>query len=288
MADENTADTDEFDAWLGLPLAERNAAFDVNAAVANSAELVARRNALSEAFRARRPEKLDIPYSDHGPNCAFDLYPAKDPAAPCMVFVHGGWWQRNGRENFACYADGLAQNGWSVAMAGYTLAPAIRLSGIVAEIGVALDWLASEGGRHGIDGPVVLVGWSAGAHLASFHLGHPRVSCGLAVAGLYDLERFRATSFNDAVQLTEDEVRELAPINRAPVAKPMTIAVGTNERPLLVAGAEAFHRHRQAVDPGGVLLHLEGEDHFTILDGFLRPDGVLVQAAQDVLARTLA
>ena len=29
------------------------------------------------------------------------LFPATDPKAPCLVFIHGGYWQRNSKEQFA-------------------------------------------------------------------------------------------------------------------------------------------------------------------------------------------
>lgn len=274
--------------WSALPLAMRNAAFDVNSAVKDSAALAERRNRLSESYRECHGATLDVPYADHSGNCAFDLYPASNPDAPCLVFIHGGWWQRNGRQNFACYANGLAQCGWSVAMPGYTLAPASNLTDIVAEIGMALDWLVSEGARFGIAGPLVIGGWSAGAHLASLHLGHPGICAGLAVAGIYELQQFRQTSFNDAVRLTDAEVRNLSPIRRDPVAKPMTIAVGSSELPLLISGSRDFHAHRRQIDPESELLVIPDADHFTILDGFLDPDGALVQAAMHVASRTEA
>ena len=143
---------------------------------------------------------LDISYKP-GARTAFDLYPARDPAAPCLVFIHGGYWQRNSRELFAAYGEGLALAGWSIAMPGYTLAPQASLAAIVEEIGSALDWLADHGPTHGVAGPVALAGWSAGAQLAVLHLGHRRVAAGLAISGVYDLRPLRDTALNDVLNL---------------------------------------------------------------------------------------
>ncbi len=132
--------------WASLSEAQRNAAYDNNGAVANSAALVEARNAASAAYRKAHSGGLDIPYAP-GARTAFDLYPAQDPAAPCLVFIHGGYWLRNSRELFAAYGEGLALAGWSIAMPGYTLAPQATLAAIVAEIGAALDWLADQGRR---------------------------------------------------------------------------------------------------------------------------------------------
>ena len=140
--------------WASLERAARDKAYDNNGAVANSAALVEVRNAASAAYRKAHPGSLDISYAP-GERTAFDLYPARDPAAPCLVFIHGGYWLRNSRELFAAYGEGLALAGWSIAMPGYTLAPQASLKAIVAEIGAALDWLADNGQAHGVGGPTV-------------------------------------------------------------------------------------------------------------------------------------
>jgi len=105
--------------WSTLSQTGRDAAYDNNKAVANSPELIAARNATSAKVRALHSRTLDIAYGT-GERTKFDLYPAKDGSAPCLVFLHGGYWRRNSREDFAMMIEGLAAHGWSVAI------PAIR------------------------------------------------------------------------------------------------------------------------------------------------------------------
>jgi arylformamidase len=145
--------------WAALSPAERDAAYDNNAAVKHSAALIAERNQASETLRASRNSFLDVPYGDRE-RTKIDLYPAADKAAPCLVFLHGGYWQRDSREVFAMLDEGVAAHGWSVAIPGYSLEAS--LTQIVAEISEALDWLAENGESYGISGPVILSGWSAG------------------------------------------------------------------------------------------------------------------------------
>ena len=130
--------------WAALSQAERDAAYDNNAAVKNSAALIAERNRASETLRASRKSFLDVPYGDHE-RTKIDLYPAADKTAPCLVFLHGGYWQRNSREVFAMLVEGVAAHGWSVAIPGYSLAPDASLTEIVTEISQSLDWLAKNG-----------------------------------------------------------------------------------------------------------------------------------------------
>ncbi len=269
--------------WASLDQARRDAAYDNNAAVANSAALIEARNAASAAYRKAHSGALDIPYAP-GARTAFDLYPAADPGAPCLVFIHGGYWLRNSRELFAAYAEGLAQHGWSIALPGYTLAPQASLTAIVQEIGAALDWFARHGPAHGVAGPVVLAGWSAGAQLAVLHLGHRLVAAGLAISGVYDLKPLRDTALNDVLKLTDAEVAALSPVRSPPASlKPLAIAYGTHELPALVHDSRKLHALRSAAHAPGPLLPIAGADHFSILEQLRRPNGQLVRTAQRLI-----
>jgi arylformamidase len=265
--------------WAALSQAGRDAAYDNNAAVKNSAALIAERNDASKALRASRKSFLDLPY---GPRerTKIDLYPAADGKAPCLVFVHGGYWQRNSRDLFAMLVEGVAAHGWSVAIPGYSLAPEASLTQIAAEISLALDWLAGNGASHGIGGPVVFSGWSAGAHLVALALDHPCVHAGLAISGVYDLAPIRDTGLNNALKLTEEEVAKLSPLRRPVVHKRLDIAYGTNELPALVFDAIHFHEMRAAAGAPGKLSPIAGADHFSILTELRRPDGALVEIAR--------
>jgi acetyl esterase/lipase len=268
--------------WGELDQATRNAAYDNNAAVANSAALIEARNAASAAFRARHPNALDVPYAD-GERTRFDLYPAFQKTAPCLVFIHGGYWQRNSREAFAMLAEGALAAGWSVAMPGDTLAPAATLMRIVDEINLALDWLSQAGPSRGIAGPIVVSGWSAGAQLATLALPHRCVTAGLAISGVYDLAPIRDTHLNPALQISDAEIAALSPLRLPVTQKPLAIAYGTAEVPALVWDSRRLHAQRAAAHAPGPLIPVAGANHFTILDALRRQDGVLLNAARDLV-----
>jgi arylformamidase len=268
--------------WATLSQAERDAAYDNNAAVKNSAALIAERNQASEALRASRNSFLDVPYGDRE-RTKIDLYPAADKTAPCLVFLHGGYWQRNSREVFAMLVEGVAAHGWSVAIPGYSLAPGVSLTEIVTEISRSLDWLAENGGSYGISGPVVLSGWSAGAQLVAMALDHPRVAAGLAISGVYDLAPIRDTGLNYALKLTDQEIARLSPLRLPAVLKRLDIAYGTAELPALVFDSIKLHEARMAAGAPGRLVPIEGADHFSILSELRRPDGALVDIARKLV-----
>ncbi|HQT62893.1 MAG TPA: alpha/beta hydrolase [Acidocella sp.] len=261
-----------------LTQAQRDRAYNNAAAVANSAQLVKDRNEKSALYRAAHTGHLDLPYGT-AERAKWDLYPSKSPAAPCLVFIHGGYWQMNRREDFAIFAEGLAAHGWSVAMPGYSLGPDASMTEIVAEMRASLDWLAANGAAHGIAGKIIISGWSAGAQLAALVLDHPSVVAGLAISGVYELGPLRDTYLNAKLHLTEDEIAAFSPLRLPAVHKPMTIAYGSLELPALVIDSRDLHAVRAAAHSPGALIPVAGADHFTILQALQAADGELVRAA---------
>src|SRR6516164_8444965 len=178
--------------WITMSLEARNLAY-------NNVEHVGPENArkktdgwaaASRTLREQRPKHLDLAYGN-GERNRWDLYPGNDPKAPCFVHIHGGYWQRGSKEIFACLSEGPLARGWSAALCGYTLAPEATLTQITNELKSAFDWLSAKASEHGIQGPIIVTGWSAGGHLTSFILDHPKVAAGLAISGVFDLGALR-------------------------------------------------------------------------------------------------
>lgn len=258
--------------WGRLTQSERDAAYNNGTAVANSAELVRERNEASAAYRAAHAGQLNLAYAE-GERCKWDIYPGAD-SAPWLVFIHGGYWQMNRREDFAIFAEGMAAHGWSVAMPGYSLAPEASLTQIVAEMRTALDWLAA----HQVSKNVVISGWSAGGQLAAMLLDHPIIRAGLAISGVYELGPLRDTYLNAKLKLSEEEIAALSPLRLPAVQKPLAIAYGSEELPALVNDSRDFHALRAAAHAPGALLPVAGADHFTVLNALRAADGELVKA----------
>jgi arylformamidase len=57
----------------------------------------------------------------------------------------------NDKENFAFFAEGLLPLGINLAVIEYTLAPAVRLDHIVAEVRRSVRWLAGHLAEYGAD-----------------------------------------------------------------------------------------------------------------------------------------
>lgn len=268
--------------WRYWSQKERDDAYDNTGMVADRNTQIAARNALSAEFRAAHAGHLDLPYGT-AEREKWDLYPGADPSAPCLVFIHGGYWQRNRREDFAILAQGALAMGWSAALPGYTLAPEASLTTIAWQVSRALDWLSAEGPAHGIAGPVVVSGWSAGGHLAALAAEHPAVTAALAMSGIYELGPIRDTFLDEKLRLSEQEVADLSPIRRPVVRKPIAIAYGGAELPELRRQSRVFHRERAEAQAPGALIPIPGADHFRVLESLWKPDGALTRAAAELL-----
>ena len=195
------------------------------------------------------------------------------------MFLHGGYWQRNSKDMFAFIAEGPRQRGIDVAVVGYTLAPAARLSEIVREVSDALTFLHGNAAVFGFDRRALCVGgWSAGGHLAAVSCGHPAVRSALAISGIFDLEPIALSYINDRLRLDAGEVAALSPARTLrPGMAPLAVAVGGDELPELQRQSTSFHGVADALGVAMALHVLPGHHHYSILDELARPDGALTR-----------
>jgi len=268
--------------WGSLTQRERDTAYNNTEAVPDSGALIEERNQASAPFRATHASAVNLPYGTSQRE-QWDLYPGGNPEAPILVFLHGGYWQRNRREDFACLAEGALAMGWNVAICGYGLCPEVTMTRIAYQIHAALGWLSAEGPKYGFNGPIVLTGWSAGGHLAALGAEHPSVTAAIAISGIFDLGPIRDTYLNAALKLTDEEITELSPMRRPVVQKPMAIVHGGAELPELCRQSRDFHRLRAEAQAPGPLLPIPGADHFRVLEALRQPDGALLRLAAELL-----
>lgn len=268
--------------WGQLRQSERDVAYDNSAAVPDGATIQKARAEASAAFRATHMAHLDVAYAQGSRN-KWDLFPGSNAEAPCLVFIHGGYWQQGGRDTCSVMAAGVAAHGWSAACVGYTLAPDATLSGIVGELKMALDWLHDHRATYQMgSGPLIVAGNSAGGHLTALMLSHPTVSAALAISGLFELEPIRDTYLDAKLHLRDEEIASLSPLRLPPVMKPMAIAYGSAELPTLVADSRGFHAYRAGFHAPGPLIPIPHANHFDILLELQRPDGLLTRQLLDL------
>lgn len=263
--------------WNGFTRPALDAAYNNTAAVANSADKLGEWTARSARLRAERALALDLAYGSRERNC-IDLFACGQRNAPLFVFIHGGYWQRNAKEIFACMAEGPLSIGFDAALVGYTLAPQATLAGIVDEIAAAFAFLARVAPGYGMaQSGIVASGWSAGGHLAAMALELPQVDAALSISGVFDLEPIRHSYLNEALRLTPDDIAPLSPIHRiAATAKPIALVHGGAELPELRRQSQAYAASLAAAGRPRVTQELAGHDHFSILEEIATPGGAIL------------
>jgi len=256
-------------------------------AVAGSAEIIAGWDRRSAELRTQHAAHLDLRYGRRERN-RIDFLKVADKA-PTLLFIHGGYWQNRAKENFALFAEGAMAHSINVALIGYTLAPDARLDQIVAEIHAGIDYLAAHLPALGGDGrDIVVSGWSAGGHLTSMALSHPKVRAGMGISGIYDLEPIRHSYLNVKLALDEAASHRNSPMMLAggPL-KPLSLVVGSAELPLLRKQTADFAGHRARYGLPVTYEEIPGADHFSIMDEMASPRGRITTLIRQLFDRSI-
>ena len=280
--------TTPFDApdWRSMSQQDRDLGLNNGVAVAGSADIVAGWELRSAAMRARYPGYLDLRYGPRERN-RIDFLKVRDKG-PTLLFIHGGYWQQRAKEVFTVVAEGPMARGINVALIGYTLAPEATLDEIVAEIHAGIGFLAAQLPALGGDGGgIVVSGWSAGGHLTSMALSHPKVRAGMAISGIYDLEPIRASYLNEKLKLDGAMSHRNSPVMQAGgPPKPLSLVVGAAELPLLRRQTADFAGHRARFGLPVTYEEIPGANHFTIMNEMISPSGLITTLIRQLFERT--
>ena len=133
-------------------------------------EEYAQRRAIVEA-RLRGDRVLrDVAYVERpGWTGRLDLYLPADssPAAPVVIYFHGGGWYGGNRRLAALAATDYRRHGFAVANVSYRLTSEGRAPAAIEDARCAVRWVAANGAALGLDpSRIVTVGASAGGHVA--------------------------------------------------------------------------------------------------------------------------
>lgn len=122
----------------------------------------------------------DVPYGPH-PRQRVDVYRPAQPRGPVLVMVHGGGWRRGDKAMpqvvGAKVAHWVAERGWVLVSVGYRFAPEVRPPEQAADVARAIAFVQRQARGWGADpDAIVLVGHSAGAHLAALASASPPIA----------------------------------------------------------------------------------------------------------------
>ena len=258
----------------------------------------------SAQARASQPCTLDLAYGPGGA-AMLDVFPAAEvagsvpPAAPVLVFIHGGYWRSLDKADHSFVAPAFTAAGACVVIPNYDLCPAVTIPDIVLQMVRALAWTYRNVARFGGDPKrISVVGHSAGGHLAAMLLAclwpaHGEdlpadlVKNALSISGLYELESVMQTPFlKESLRLTPTQVAQASPAwLPAPKRGVLYSVAGADE-------SEEFLRHNALIEQAWgqktvpVREALLGKNHFSVLEALVDPDHRLHGLALQLLQAT--
>ncbi len=226
--------------------------------------------------------KADIAYGERPCN-KLDLFLPEGKPQGLVVFIHGGYWLRFGKEMWSHLAAGPLAHGWAVAMPSYTLCPENTISGITGEMVAATEKAASL-----VDGPIVLTGHSAGGHLAARMICtdvplpqavRQRIRRVVSLSGVNDLRPLLRTAMNANLKLTEAEAKAESPALLVPHAGVDVICwVGAGERAEFIRHNGLLANIWRGLGVATDCVEEPDRHHFNVIDGLAVKDSALMQA----------
>ena len=105
------------------------------------------------------------------------------------------------------------------------------------------------------------------------------VKSGCAISGLFELEPFQYSWLQSKLRLTEEEIVRNSPIRHIPDrAGPLIVTLGGDESAEFHRQSEEFLAAWTAMGLPGAYLDLPGQNHFTVLEGYMDPNAPLCSA----------
>lgn len=180
-----------------------------------------------------------------GARGSYDIYLPDDvgPDAPVVVFIHGGNWDSGDRSRYLFVGQSLASAGFVAAIPDYRLYPEVMFPAFVEDAARAVAAVAeaARAGRHGIPAgahPMVLMGHSAGAHIAAMLTYDERYLRGAglpdtAISGFVGL-----AGPYDFLPLEDERYRRIFPAEVREASQPVNFVDGSEPPALLITGED--------------------------------------------------
>lgn len=207
--------------FLDYDQEQLDAAYDQSLWAPQMVELEASDGVASAAVRQATPPVTEQ-YGPAGTDL-IDVFASRGAKrVPLLVFIHGGAWTRNSREDASYPAPTFVGRGAIYLAPDFGSLKTMRLAEMVESCRRAVEWTIRNATRHGGDpSRVFLAGHSSGAHLAACVLatdwaarGLPAdaIKGGFLMSGMYDLYPVMLSSRSSYLHLTPVEVVEFSPI----------------------------------------------------------------------------
>ena len=275
--------------WASLSPVEHEFQYNPQKAFPDFARHGAARAPLNEQARREMKSHLDVRYGAHKLH-TLDIFPAVSASgnSPVHLFLHGGYWRAQDKQNFSFVAGALVPLGITTLVANYELCPESTLDGVVDSALAAFEWTCRNiDGYGGNPAFISISGHSAGAHLAAEIMSADWAARGVdasvlkgvtLISGIFDPLPTMSTTVNEQVRLSEGIARRHNIESRTPLVRcSVALIAGAMEPEQWIDQSFRYYHHlrRHGMQPE---LHvLPDHDHFGILADYLDSEGATVR-----------
>ncbi len=236
----------------------------------------------STEARKRMTYVSDIRYGSEDRQ-TMDLFPAEDPNAPFMLFIHGGYWQAMVKENFSFVAETFVKAGISVGLVSYRLCPNVRVMDCIQDVVKCVSKLPVLLEKEGLNPKSYSVsGHSAGGNMTGWVVGSalqtgsdlPNMATGIGISGIYEVWPLVPTTVNGQLGMDMEEARACSPAvqNWNWSKANMILTSGGDESPDLLRQQSDFKDKIVADGGKAVECNAAGRHHFDVLYDFCDPE----------------
>jgi len=237
--------------------------------------------------------QYDLRYGAHARE-TFDLRRSATASRGIVIYLHAGFWQSRDKRQFRFLAPALNDAGFDVALLNYPLCPEVSVADITRSVCQAPQAVLQALPPDQRTKPLIVVGHSAGAHLATEIalyqeaglLRGARIDAIMPISGVFELSPLIDTSLNKNLQLDLASATACSPLHRVvPNLPPAAFVVGGDETPAFlqqsIVMAEAWSGQPGAQGYAAV----RGADHFTVLNELDAAGGFLMRTLEDLSER---
>jgi arylformamidase len=286
--------------WMNLDQQDLDEAYDQSVYAFNQRFITERRNERNELMAKvlGKPERVA-----YGPAEIekIDIYKAKRPNAPVMIFLHGGAWRGGTSAQGAYHAEPFVKAGAHFINVEFNnvLETKGDLTPMVDQCRRAVAWVHKNAASFGGDpNALYLSGFSSGGHLGGCvvvtdweKFGVPRDVLKGAVlgSGMYDLKPVRMSARSGYVKFTDEMEQALSAMRHLDkVHTPLVLTIGTLETPEFQRQSRDFAAAVTKAGKPVQLIVAKGHNHFEMGESLSNPYGIMGRAALEMMKLTTA
>jgi len=242
---------------------------------------------LSRQTEKEFPVIKDIPYGTL-PREQLDIYPSQQHYVKTLIFIHGGYWHKSGKEDVQFIAKAFRDYGITTVLINYPLAPAVSVDQISVSCREAFHWVCQNiAAYHGDPGELYIAGHSAGGHLAAmllatdwkhFNLMTDVIKGVCTISGLFNLIPISLSELNQVLNMDTEMALRNSPVQLLPATQcPLSIVVGSNETDeFLDQSKELYACWKESIPVE--IEQIQGLNHYSIVEAMLDQESYLHQA----------